>query len=130
MLLSVVDRLNECFQGYPDVRLVYLFGSLATNEAVPDSDADIAATISHLDIERRLQLLGELAQALARPVDLVDLDRVGAPLLGEILASHTRVLGSNSAHAEMILRHLYLEADFVPLRNRILDTRRRTWLEG
>jgi hypothetical protein len=38
------------------------------------------------------------------------------------------VLGSPAAHGALIYRHLVGQADFVPLRDRIIDERRAAWI--
>lgn len=47
---------------------------------------DVAVlTTSPLDMERRIQLIADIASATGRPVDLIDLTTVCEPLLGQIL---------------------------------------------
>jgi len=54
--------------------------------AKPGGDMDVAVlTTSPLDMERRIQLIADIASATGRPVDLIDLTTVCEPLLGQIL---------------------------------------------
>jgi len=76
-----------------------------------------------------MQLISQLAISLGRPVDLVDFRRVGEPLLGQILRHGKRLLGSDTDYANLIARHVFDQADFMPYRNRILAERRRAWVE-
>jgi len=77
----------------------------------------------------RSTLISALARATGRPIDLVDLERAGEPLLGEILKKGTRILSrDDSAYAELLRKHLFETADFLPYRNRILAERRRKWI--
>jgi hypothetical protein len=48
--------------------------------------------------------------------------------LGQILRHGTRLLGSETAYADLIRRHLFDQADFLPYRRRILAERRRGWI--
>jgi len=113
-----------------DIRLAVVFGSVASDSAGQDSDLDIAVDAGKpLDSERRMALIDKLAREAGRPVDLIDLQQVGEPLLGEIISGGTRVLGSNEAWARLVSRHLIDQADFLPLRNRMLEERRKAWLE-
>lgn len=73
-----------------------------------------------------MQLIEDITTlATGRPVDLIDLARVGEPLLGEIVKHGQRILGSNAELAELRLRHVYLNEDFVPYVKRMLDERNR-----
>lgn len=113
---------------HPDVRLAYVFGSVAQERARPDSDVDIAVQMPKpLDSALRMQLIEELALATGRPVDLVDLQTVGEPLLGQILKHGKRVTGDKTAHVAMMSRHVYAMEDFMPYVTRMLKERKRLW---
>jgi uncharacterized membrane protein len=47
--------------------------------------------------------------------------------LGEILRHGVRIVGSKSKYADLIRKHLFDNADFMPYRSRILLERRRAW---
>jgi uncharacterized protein len=120
--------LRDLLAQEPDVRLAYVFGSVARGTAGPESDLDVAVEVGRaLGVERKMALIRRLAEASGRPVDLVDLWDVGEPLRGEILQGK-RLVGSVDAHAQQIFRHLCDKEDFLPLRNRILEERRKAWL--
>lgn len=127
---QVHEDLVQCLETEGDIQLAVIFGSIAAGSADPDSDLDIAVDAGRpLGSERRMALIDKLARETGRPVDLIDLQQVGEPLLGEIIAGGTRVLGSNEAWARLVSRHLIDQADFLPLRNRMLEERRKAWLE-
>lgn len=129
MTSNLDAQLTGLLNGFPRLRAAYLFGSLASGKARPDSDLDIAVLASSpLTQEEKLALIGELATLTGRPVDLVDLATVGEPLLGQVLLHGRRLLGSDLEHAWLIRRHVFEQADFVPYRNRILAERRRAWI--
>ncbi len=120
--------LKSLLAQHPDIRLAYLFGSLARGEARADSDLDLAIlTEDPLTPERKILLIEELALASGRAIDLIDLKEAGEPLLGEILGKGIRVKGANSLHAELIARHLFDSADFLPYVRRMLAERRAKW---
>ncbi|HEB80779.1 MAG TPA: nucleotidyltransferase domain-containing protein [Chromatiales bacterium] len=126
---SLFDSIRQIFARHPEIRLAMLFGSLAADRARHDSDLDLAVAAEQpLTAAERVGLIAELAEAIGRPVDLIDLHVVGEPLLGQILKRGRRILGSNGAYAELIKRHLFEEADFMPYRRRILAERRRAWI--
>lgn len=109
--------------------MAVLFGSLATGRARPDSDIDLAVGAGRaLTAVEKMSLIAELAEATGRPVDLIDLHVVGEPLLGQILKQGRRIFGGNGAYAELIKRHVFEKADFMPYQRRILAERRRAWI--
>jgi uncharacterized protein len=111
------------------VRLAILFGSLAKGNATSLSDLDLAVLMDiPMTSDIKMSLIDDLACALGRPVDLIDLRVVGEPLLGQILQHGTRLLGSDIEHAELIKRHLFANADFTPYQQRILSERRQAWI--
>ena len=122
-------RIREILERRGNVRLAIIFGSLASGRATRESDADLAVLAdTPLDADFKLALIGELAGAIGRPIDLVDLRTAGEPLLGQILKRGIRLFGSDADYAEIIKRHVFEEADFMPYRRRILAERRRTWI--
>lgn len=109
--------------------MAILFGSLASGWARPDSDVDLAVwSDGPLDAETRIALIDDVALALGRPVDIIDLTRTGEPLLGQILRNGRRLLGSDIDYASLLSRHVFNNADFVPYVNRMLEERRRAWI--
>jgi uncharacterized protein len=83
MSRSAVDRVLAA----ADVQFAYLFGSRATGQHRPTSDADIAIMPGQpLDLLAEVGLADQLAQALQVPaVDLVDLRRAPLWLRGRVL---------------------------------------------
>lgn len=84
MSMSAVDRVLAT----AGVRFAYLFGSRATGQHRPTSDADIAIMPGRpLDLLTEAGLADRLVQALEVPaVDLVDLRRAPLRLRGRVLA--------------------------------------------
>lgn len=126
---GLLDSLRQVLRFFPDVRLAVLFGSLAQGGARADSDLDLAVDAGQaLTAAQRLQLTQALAQKTGRPVDLIDLTDVGVPLLGQIVRHGRRVIGSPADHGRLIHRSLIEQADFAPLRERVLHERRMAWI--
>lgn len=114
---------------YPEVRLAILFGSLARGQGRYDSDIDLAIDAGRpLGIEKKMTLTEALAEHIGRPVDLIDLQTIGEPLLGQILKYGKRILGEDRLYAELVTRHVFDEADFMPYHRRILKERRNAWI--
>ncbi|CAK0746742.1 Nucleotidyltransferase domain-containing protein [Gammaproteobacteria bacterium] len=114
---------------YPQIQLAMVFGSLASGTATPSSDLDIAVQAQYpLSIDEKMALIGDLAVVTGRSVDLVDLRCVGGPLLNQILRHGKRICGSDSDYAELALRNIYANEDFMPYVRRALEERRRAWI--
>ena len=128
-VLSVENAVHTALALHSSVRLAILFGSLAAGKGQSDSDVDLAIDMGEpLGFERKMFLIGELAKVTGRPIDLVDLQVVGEPLLGQIVKYGKRVVGDDFVYAELIKRHLFAEADFMPYVRRILEERRNAWI--
>ena len=122
---SVLDAIST----QPGIQLAILFGSLATGKGDKESDLDIAVDAGRrLNANEKTSLIGELARQTGRPVDLVDIQSIGEPLLGQVLRYGKRILGSDRHFARVLSRHLFDQADFLPYRNRILAERRQAWI--
>lgn len=128
--MSTTHSLAIALDAFPEIRLAIVFGSVAREKADPSSDLDLAVLCdTPLSSQSKAALISALACATGRPVDLVDLQRAGEPLLGEILKHGKRVLvRDDAAYAALLRRHLFDAADFLPYRQRILAERRARWI--
>jgi len=123
------DQLRALLAGFPQLELALLFGSLAQDRHRTGSDIDIAVAAQQaLTATEKIALVEALAERTGRPVDLVDLKVVSEPLLGQILRHGRRLLGSDRAYGQLISRHLFDQADFMPYRARVLAERRAAWI--
>ena len=127
--LNLKQTIRAAISTQPDIVLAILFGSLAVGKGNRDSDLDLAVDAGRrLTAREKMALISELAKTTGRPIDLVDINAVGEPLLGQIIRHGKRILGSDTSYANLIRRHLFDQADFLPYRNRILSERRRAWI--
>ena len=82
-------RLTDLLSATPGVAAAYVFGSVATATARPDSDVDVAvlftATPPHTLNGARFALAGRLEAALGAPVDLVVLNNAPVDLSIRVL---------------------------------------------
>jgi hypothetical protein len=90
VLPGLRDRLVSFFQRErPDAIAVYVFGSVARGEDVPDSDIDVAVLFDHAPPrtleDGPLALAADLERDLRRPVDLVVLNTAPADLVHRVL---------------------------------------------
>ena len=126
---NLTRAIRAILDTQPGIRLAILFGSFAAGRERVDSDLDLAVDAGHrLTAGEKLTLMKKLAERTGRPVDLVDLYVVGEPLLGQILRHGKRLLGGGTCYANLIRRHLFDQADYLPYRSRILAERRGTWI--
>ena len=124
-----IEALSAYLKQDGDIELAILFGSMATDSYTAKSDVDLAIKKNRpLTAQQKKELIERVALITGRAVDLVDLSTVGEPLLGQIIKYGKRLLGSDSAYAELGLKHVYAQADFVPYIKRMLKDRRQEWL--
>ena len=82
-------RITEILsQAVPELVAIYRFGSTARGGERPGSDVDLAVLAKHpLGAARRHEAQDELAQALRRDVDLIDLLSVPTVLRMQVVAT-------------------------------------------
>jgi len=123
------EQLKEVLARFPQIALAVLFGSVALGRQRAESDLDIAVAADHpLTDGERISIINALAERTGRPVDLIDLSVVSEPLLGQMLRHGRRILGSDTLYGDLISRHLFEQADFMPYRTRLLAERRMAWI--
>lgn len=128
---TVQDRLCEILTYFPVIHLAVLFGSMAHGKERPDSDLDLAVQANHpLTVDERVALTEALALEFNRPIDLIDLRTAGQPLLHEIVSGGVQVLGSRHLWGDLLFRNVMENEDFVPYQKRILEGRRRAWMNN
>lgn len=126
---NTLEHITETLSAEPDIRLAYVFGSMAADSAGPASDLDVAVLADRpLDAARRAELIARLADRIGRPVDLVDLHAAGVMVLRSALCGGRRlVCRDRRAHEQLVNRMLTDTEDFLPYRERMLRQRRRAW---
>jgi predicted nucleotidyltransferase len=126
---AIDAQLKEVLSHFPNIAFAMLFGSVALGRQRADSDLDIAVAAKQaLAAHEKIALVSALADCTGRPIDLIDLKVVSEPLLGQILRHGRRLMGSDTLYGELISRHLFEQADFMPYRSRLLAERRITWI--
>lgn len=125
------DLIRQTLLSFSEIRMAIIFGSLAKNKATFNSDLDIAVLAEKkVTPALKLSLINTLARLIGRPIDLIDLNDVGEPLLGEILQHGKMIIGNATLKGNLLTRHLIDLADFVPYQTRILDERRKAWINS
>lgn len=129
MTQEIDQQIRAVLQGHPGIILAILFGSMSKGTAGPDSDLDLAVYADQpITAEEKMQLIEDLALQIGRPVDLVDIKTAGLPVMAQIFSRGRRILGSNSLYATLLTRYQIDSADFMPIRQRVLEERRKRWI--
>ena len=120
---SIAQKIASTLAQHEEIRLAFVFGSAARGALRPDSDVDVAVLADgQLSTEARLALMAELSLALGREIDLVDLHTAWGLILKQILTTGILALKRpGTAHAALIKRMLFDQADMEPLRQRIIE---------
>ena len=70
---------------------------LLKNQASAQSDLDIAInSLTPLIVADKIEIINSLALATGRPIDLVDLEEAGEPLLGQIIQHGQWLIGTTT----------------------------------
>ena len=126
---GIDSLLREVLARFPALVLALVFGSVAQGRQRADSDLDIAVAANQaLTAAQKMDIISALSERTGRPVDLIDLKVVAEPLLGQIVRHGRRLFGSDNAYGQLISRHLFEQADFMPYRIRVLAERRAAWI--
>lgn len=81
-----LDKLKDIFKGFPEIKLVYLFGSKATGKTGPLSDYDFAFYLDEKDKKRMFEIKFNLMDKISRlfktdKVDIIILNITESPEL-------------------------------------------------
>jgi len=127
----LAQQLTALLSRYPVIKLATLFGSQADPARTKHfgSDIDLAImTTEPINSHFKMELIQAISTELDRLVDIVVINDAPEPILGEVLKGQ-RLLGDHNTYAQLLTRHLLNEADFLPLRQRILKERRDRWMQ-
>jgi len=125
----IIELLMKYLHAHSEVKQAILFGSRAKETANAESDVDLAVSLDvEFDCNCKKKMVEDIAMLTGLPVDLIDLNKVGEPLLGQILQHGKRLVGDNAMFARLLSKHLLNQADFMPYRKRILAERREAWI--
>ncbi|MGI6252568.1 MAG: type VII toxin-antitoxin system MntA family adenylyltransferase antitoxin [Aminivibrio sp.] len=125
---AVKEAIKAFFKGDDNIRLVFLFGSMARGTAHPGSDADVAvlfaAPPSSLEL---LELRASLEEHLRRDADLISLNSAGPIIKMQVLKTGIQILGRKRDYEEFFVRTVNEYHDFkqiiAPLEEAVLRRR-------
>ena len=119
---TLIGLLAEFHRDQPEVRVAYLFGSQARNQARPASDIDVGIVVKGgTDPLIDLRLADRLSQAMGKTVDVVVLNRASAILQHEAIRDGVRLF-----EASPMERSLYELAAFKDYVDAVYFQERRT----
>jgi len=128
-LKNQIQKLKTELEKDPEIELAILFGSCAKGNANFNSDIDIGIKLNKPLLEnKKTSLIQLIAVTTGRAVDLVDLRKVGEPLLSQIIKYGMVIKGQEEMFTELAIRNIYANEDFLPYIKRSLQTRREKWI--
>jgi len=128
---DTLARIQSELALWPDLKVAVLFGSMAEGRERPDSDLDLAIQLSRpMTTEDKMALIGHLASVFGRAIDIIDLREAGETLLGEILSKGIMIKGGSKERGDLMYKQIMDHEDFGPLQQRILQGRRKQWIES
>ena len=114
-----------------NIQLAIVFGSYAKKTQMEQSDMDVAIQLSEpMTSKQKLNYMGKLQEYTRAEIDLVDLHRVGQPLLSQIMKYGKCIKGNGTQYAELAVKNVNTSQDFLPAINYIMKERRKRLLNG
>jgi len=130
LLKKQIQTLKTILEKDREIELAILFGSCAKGNANFKSDIDIAIKLNNVLLEnKKIKLIQSIAVTMGRAVDLVDLHKVGQPLLSQIIKYGMVIKGQEEIFTELATKNVYANEDFLPYIKRSLKERRENWIK-
>lgn len=124
-------KLAAWLIAHTEIEMAILFGSYAKGTENSRSDIDLAIQLSSgetIQAEQKLDYLTQLVKLLETDIDLIDLKKVGQPLLSQIIKYGRRLKGQQTQYTELAIKNINTTQDFMPYIERMMTTRRKRWL--
>ena len=123
--------LMTWLEEHTEVEMAILFGSFAKGTENSQSDLDLAVQLASgktMLAKEKLNYLEQLGMLLETNIDLIDLKKVGQPLLSQIIKYGKLLKGSQTRYVELAIKNINTTQDFMPYIERMLTERRNRWL--
>ena len=112
-----------------DVRLGYLFGSLARGTARTDSDIDVALSLGRpMTSAEKIGLIGSIGALFGRPVDLIDMEVANGAIPGTVFQEGIRFIDDVRVRERAIANRANWQTDVAPYVECLRAERRTGWL--
>ncbi len=126
-------KLKVYLDEHHEIDVAILFGSYAKEIQHARSDLDLAIKLGpnlEMTSEVKLHYIEQLSSILDIGVDLIDLNRVGQPLLSQIMKYGQLLKGSRTHYANIAITNVNTAQDFLPYISRMMRERRERLLNG
>ena len=126
---EMAQRLAALLKAAGGVRLAYLFGSQARNDAKRESDIDVAVSLGKpMQAADKEKLIDDIGAAFGRPVDLIDMEQSNGAILGKVFKEGIRLIDDAAVRARIAARRANWQTDVAPYIARLRAERRAAWL--
>jgi len=127
MVVNPRELLIRILSEFPFIEVAILYGSFAKGLEKPTSDIDLGIAGSRpLSPEEMVQVQTRLSNAIGREIDLIDLQVATGTVFKEALSEGVCLIKKDPHLLAGLLKKMLLEqADFEPLRQQILETKRK-----
>lgn len=128
---ALIDSVRSYFAPRNEARIVLVFGSVADGSYGDSSDVDIGVAGDRSFSYDEIATMGaELAEALGRPVDVVDLTASAGLIVREALVRGIRVKLDRNLYVRLHTRMLAEREDFWPLKRSMQAARIGRFVDG
>ncbi|WAM36155.1 type VII toxin-antitoxin system MntA family adenylyltransferase antitoxin [Caldicellulosiruptor acetigenus] len=93
--LDYLEILRSFFEKQDDVLMAFLFGSVAKNISIKESDVDIAVYFTKYEQKRVFKLWNELEDLLKKNVDLIVLNKANCDIAWEAIKGKKILIRDN-----------------------------------
>lgn len=126
---EMAQRMAALLMTHGGIRLAYLFGSQARNDATRESDIDVAVSLGKpMQAADKERLIGDIGAAFGRPVDLIDMERSNGAILGRVFKEGIRLIDDPVVRARIAAHRADWQTDVAPYIARLRTERRAAWL--
>jgi len=125
-----IDKINDIFSSHPEIKLVYLFGSVASGKTGPLSDYDFAIYFDGIDkknmFELKIKLMNGIGNVLkTNKVDVVILNDLDSPELAYNIIKNGKLIYEQEPFKVLIepkILNKYFDFHYLLLANNLTKT--------
>lgn len=128
-----VKQLQIWLEDNEKIELAILFGSYAKGTQTSHSDLDLAIQLAlgaNINAKQKLDYIQNIGELLGVNIDLIDLNKVGQPLLSQVLKYGKLLKGGQTQYAELAIKNINTVQDFLPYIDRMMAERRMRCLSN
>jgi predicted nucleotidyltransferase len=128
---DIINTLQNTLIKFPEIKIVTLFGSAASNRLMPGSDLDIAVSAdTPLSFDQKYDIMSALMADFSCEIDLIDLQSVAGPILQEALCTGIIVKKDSVSLFYRLVKKMWLnQADMMPLTRMIIINRCKRFVQ-